>query len=163
MALVILGANPTPAPLPGPPMAPFYGLPPGTDTRGMGLESFDGRGPVRKSTGATRPPTIPPEVWGTHSPKKQNKAIEEYLAQLAADAAAYAGVAAPATGVTSASAGSTNATVVASASAGPSDWQAHLLHGDDIPRLPREFETLKEPHRERNTWHPPGCIARKLS
>ena len=36
---------------------------------------------------------------------------------------------------TSASAGSIDATVVVSASAGPSDWQANLLHEDDIPRL----------------------------
>ena len=33
-----------------------------------------------------------------------------------------------------------------------------------MTRLPREFETLRKPHRERHgTWHPPGCIARKLS
>ena len=38
-----------------------------------------------------------PEAWGKSSPENKNKAIEEYLAQLAADAAAYAGVAAPAT------------------------------------------------------------------
>ena len=144
-------------------MEPSYGLPLGTDTRGVGLESVDGRGPVMKSAGATRPLTIPPEAWQTYSHEDDNTAIEECLAQLAADAAAYAGVAAPATGVTSASAGSTNAAVVVSASAGPSDWQAYLLHEDDIPGLPREFETLKEPNRERNTWHPPGCIARKLS
>ena len=50
-----------------------------------------------------------------------------------------------------------------SATAGPSDWCANLIHDDDIPRLPGEFETLREPHRERNTWHPQGCIARTLS
>ena len=32
-----------------------------------------------------------------------------------------------------------------------------------IPRLPLDDEPdEKEPHREKNTWHPPGCIARKL-
>ncbi len=130
---------------------PFYGLPLGTDTRGMGWEFFDGRGPVRKSAGTTRPPTIQPEVWQGYSPGKKAIAIEEYLAQIASDATAFGGVAAPATGVIS-------------AQAELADWQARLLHDDDIPRLPREFEALREPHRERNgTWHPPGCIARKLS
>ncbi len=62
---------------------PFWGHPPGTDTRGMGLESFDGRGPVRKSKGATRPPTIPPAVWGKASPKIQAAAINTYVEQLA--------------------------------------------------------------------------------
>ena len=42
-------------------MLPAYtGIAPGTDTRGMGLESFPGRGKVRKRKGTTRPPTIPP-------------------------------------------------------------------------------------------------------
>ncbi len=42
--------------------------------------------------------------------------------------------------------------------------QPKLIHDDDLPRLPGEFEALREPHRERSgTWHPPGCIARKLS
>ncbi len=72
----------------------------------MGLESFDGRGPVRKSAGTTRPPTIPPEVWQSYSPDNKAEAIKEYIAQLASDAAAFGGVAAPATGVTSESSGS---------------------------------------------------------
>ncbi len=91
---MVLGANSTPAPLPGPPMAPFYGFPPGTDTRGMGLETIDGRGPVRKSAGTPRPPTIQPEVWQSYSPENKAEVIKEYLAQLAADAALFGGVAA---------------------------------------------------------------------
>ena len=84
------------------------------------------------------------------------------LAQLASDAAAFGGVAAP--GVTSALVGSTKGTVVDLALAGPTDWQSNLIHDDDLPRLPREFEAVREPHRERNgTRHPPGCIARKLT
>jgi hypothetical protein len=42
------------------------------------------------------------------------------------------------------------------------DWQASLLTEDDIPMLPREFASL-EPHRDHDAWHPPGCIARRLS
>ena len=85
-----------------------------------------------------------------------------FVAQLAADAAAFGGVAAP--GVTSELSGFTKGTVVDSALAGPTDWQSTLIHDDDLPRLPREFEALREPHRERHgSWHPPGCIARKLS
>ncbi len=72
-----LGSSLAPGPVPGPPMAPFYGLPPGTDTRGLGLESFDGRGPVRKSAGTTRPPTIPPEFWGTYAPATQKTASKD--------------------------------------------------------------------------------------
>ena len=45
---------------------------PGTDTRGLGLETFDGRGSVRMRKGTTRPPTIPPELWGTHSKKRKH-------------------------------------------------------------------------------------------
>ena len=172
--IVGLGANLTSVPLPGPPMAPFYGLPPGTDIRGLGLETFVGRGAVRNSTGATRPPTIPPELWQLKSPELKAEAVDACLAQLAADAAAFAGVAAP--GVTAELSASTKATVGSSALAEPTeesvvssaladltDWQSKLIHDDDLPRLPREFETLRKPHRERNgTCHPPGCIARKL-
>ncbi len=138
-------------------MAPFYGLPPGTDTRGMGLESFDGRGPVRKSAGTTRPPTIPPEVWQSYSPDNKAEAIKEYIAQLASDAAAFGGVAAPATGVTSELSGFT---VVDSALAGPTDWQSKLNHDDDLPGLPREFETLRKPHRERTAPGIPQVASR---
>ena len=36
--------------------------------------------------------------------------------------------------------------------------------GDEIPRLPRaESSDEQGPHREKNDWHPPCCIARKLS
>ena len=92
--IVGLGASSTPAPLHGPPIAPFYGLPPCTDTRGMGLETFEGRGPVRKSAGTTRPPTVQPEVWQKYSPELKAEAVEVYLAQLASDAAAFGGAAA---------------------------------------------------------------------
>ena len=151
--IVGLGANLTSVSSPGPPMAPFYGLPPGTDIRGLGLETFVGRGAVRNSTGTTRPPTIPPELWQLKSPELKAEAVEVYLAQLAADAAAFAGVAAP--GVTAELSVSTKATVGNSALADSTDWQSKLIHDDDLPRLPREFETLRKPHRERSgTWHP---------
>ncbi len=133
------------------PTAPFYGLPPGTDIRGMGLESFDGRGRVAKSAKTTRPPTIPPELWTKTSPSEKKDAIEVYLAQLAADKLEYAEIAAPASTTSTAPAGKIM-----------TNWQASLLTEDDIPMLPREFASL-EPHREHNAWHPPGCIARKLS
>ena len=46
---------------------------PGTDTRGLGLETFEGRGSVRMRKGTTRPPTIPPEFWQKHSKKKNSR------------------------------------------------------------------------------------------
>ncbi len=58
-----LGSPPTdPSPLQG-------GLVPSGDTRGLGLETFPGRGPTRKWTGSTRPPNIPSELWQTSSAK----------------------------------------------------------------------------------------------
>ncbi len=89
------GATWVPGSVPPYPTAPFYGLPPGTDVRGMGLESFDGRGRAAKSATANRPPTIPPELWQKTSPNGKKDAIKDYLAQLAADKAAHAIIAAP--------------------------------------------------------------------
>ncbi len=110
-----------------------------------------GSGSVVKSARTTRPPTIPPEVWTTSSPGEEKDTIEVYLAQLADDKLEYAEIAAPA-----------SMSLSAPAEKIMTDWQASLLTGDDIPMLPREFASL-EPHREHNAWHPPGCIARKLS
>ena len=44
------------------PQSEYTETAPGTDTRGLGLETFDGRGSVRVRKGSTRPPTIPPEL-----------------------------------------------------------------------------------------------------
>ena len=78
-----------------------------------------------------------------HSAQMTKEAIAEYLAEVAAASAANAAVATAVPGV-------------ASAEAGPAC--------ESIPRLPREFKTtLVEPHRDKNAWHPPCCIARKLS
>ncbi len=64
----------------------------------------------------------------------------------------------------SALAGSTTGTVADSALAGPTYCQSKFINDENLPRLPRESEAPREPHRERNaTWHPPGCIARRLS
>ncbi len=83
-----LGSPPTaPSPPPG-------GVVPAGDTRGSGLESFPGRGPIRKYKGSTRPPTTPSELWQGMSKKRQKKAIAEYKEELAA--AAVTGAAAPA-------------------------------------------------------------------
>ena len=117
--------------------------PTGVDTRGMGLETFDGRGGVRTRKGSSRPPTISPEIWQMHSAKRKKEAIAEYLAEIAIASASDAAVATAVPGV-------------ASAEAGPAR--------EDIPRLPRQFKTtLVEPHRDKTAWHPPCCIARKLS
>ena len=51
------------------------GLAFGTDTRGLGLETFDGRCSVRMRKGATRPRSIPPEVWQRYSKKRKLEAI----------------------------------------------------------------------------------------
>jgi hypothetical protein len=45
----------------------------GVDTRGLGLETFGGRGGVRKSKNTTRPPNIPPELWQVIGKKRQKK------------------------------------------------------------------------------------------
>ena len=53
-----------------------------------------------------------------------------------------------------------------SAQAGPTNVELGpaLAADSEAPRLPRELEpSVREPHREKNAWHPPGCIARKLS
>ena len=60
------------------------GIAPGTDTRGLGLETFAGRGSVRVRKGSTRPPSIPPELWQRISKKRQQIAIAEYQDELAA-------------------------------------------------------------------------------
>ena len=98
----------------------------------MGLESFDGRGRVGKSAKTTRPPTIPPELWQKASPSEKEDAIKIYLAQLAADKIAYATITAPAPGLTTGQPGKCM-----------TGWQASLLTDDDIPRLPREFRSLR--------------------
>ena len=92
-------------------------------------------------------------------------AAAEYKQELADAAVAYAGVAASAPDASSAKAGSVGAGAV-SAKAGPSNAECGpaLAANSEVPRLPREFETsVGEPHREKNAWHPTGCIARKLS
>ena len=94
----------------------------------MGLESFEGRGRVGKSAKTTRPPTIPPELWQKTSPNDKEAAIKDYLAQLAADKAAHATIAAPAPGLTTGQPGEFM-----------TGWQASLLTNDDIPRLPRSL------------------------
>ena len=98
--------------------------------------------------GTTRPPTIPPELWQKHSQKRKLQAIAEYEEELAAAAAASAaavGTTLPKGRLPHSMAYALAATVV-------------------IPRLPLDDEPSEpEPHREKNTWHPPGCIARKLS
>ncbi len=90
------GASWIPGSVPPRPSAPFYGLPPGTDIRGMGLEYFEGRGAVAKSARTTRPPTIPPELSTRTSPSEKEDAIKVQLAQPAADRPEYAESAAPA-------------------------------------------------------------------
>ncbi len=146
-----VGVSWVPGSVPPRPSAPFFGLPPGTDVRGMGLEYFEGRGAVAKNARTTRPPTIPPELWTKTSPSEKGDAIKVYLAQLAADKAAHAIIAAPALGLTT---GKPGEFLTGS--------HASLLTDDDIPRLPGEFAAL-EPHLDRGTWYPPGCIARTLS
>ena len=60
-----LGSPPT---APSPPQG---GVVPAGDTRGLGLESSPGRGPIRKYKGSTRPPTIPSELWQGVSKQRQ--------------------------------------------------------------------------------------------
>ncbi len=85
------------------------GFPPGTDTRGNGSGILRRTRSCQEIRWDYSTSYDPSSSLGKYPPKKQNRAIEEYLAQLAADAAAYAGVASPATGVTSATAGSSKA------------------------------------------------------
>jgi hypothetical protein len=58
------------------PLSGNTGLAPGTDTRGMGLETFGGRGGVRVRKGSTRPPDISPELWQSISKKKKNRRLK---------------------------------------------------------------------------------------
>ena len=52
------------------------------DTRGQGLESFDGKR-VRKWTGSTRPPDVHPQVWSRlYTAIDQQGAIKDYLDKL---------------------------------------------------------------------------------
>jgi hypothetical protein len=51
------------------------GTQPGTDTRGLGLETFAGRPHVRKFKGSTRPPAISGELLGMYSAKDKRAAI----------------------------------------------------------------------------------------
>ena len=126
------------------------GVAPGTDTRGMGLETFEGRGAVRHRKGTSRPPTISPELWQSISAKRKKEAIADYELDLLTARNANAVPPGPAVGP---------ALVAADASLG---YEADS--GDEIPRLPRaESSDEQGPHREKNDWHPPCCIARKLS
>ena len=53
-----------------------------------------------------------------------------------------------------------------SAQAGPTnvEFGPALAAHSEAPRLPGGFEpSVREPHREKNAWHPPRCIARRLS
>ena len=45
----------------------------GKDTRGLGLETFDGRGAVRRYKGSKRPPKIPHQFGGSARLKKKLK------------------------------------------------------------------------------------------
>ena len=100
--------------------------------------------------GQPDPHIIPPELWQTISAKRKKEAIREYERDPAA-----ATVAAVATFIPDGAV----STQVAPSTTGPT-----YTDDSDVPRLPREFESsVPEPHRDKNAWHPPGCIARKLS
>ncbi len=99
--------------------------------------------------GRPGPHAISPELWQTISKNRKEAAIREYERDLAA-----ATVAAVATFVPDG--------VVSTQVAPPA--RPTYTDDSDVPRLPREFESsVPEPHRDKSVWHPPGCIARRLS
>ena len=55
----------------------------GKDTRGLGLETFLGRGGVRVRKGSTGPHIISSELWQSISKKRKQAAIREYERDLA--------------------------------------------------------------------------------
>ena len=98
-------------------------------------------------------PHNPPELWQTISKKRQKQAIADYQEELAAAMLASAAA-------TNASGSEVAPALAASATKRCDDAN----DPDYIPRLPREGENhAQDTHREKNLWHPPCCIARKLS
>ena len=115
------------------------------------METFPGRCSVRLRKGSTRPPGIPPELWQRISSKRKQIAIAEYEQELADARNAHAD-APPASVVAPA----VTATIARRSSTEDSDSY--------VPRLPLQSEPdAEEPHRDKSAWHPPCCIARKLS
>jgi hypothetical protein len=114
-----------------------------TDTRGLGLETFAGRGGVRKSKNTSRPPYIMPELWGKYSKKKKDIAIAEYEQELADTAAAARSPPreAAAAAISDVRLPSPEGVVPVPACAAESV----------VPMLPREFRPTEQgPHRVKN-------------
>ena len=110
---------------------------PGTDTRGLGLETFAGRGDsgaIRLSKGTTSPPDISLVLWQISTRTQKKAAIADYKIELEAARLVAEEVAA--------------AHAAAAPSAETECWSA-MAATSDVPRLPREYEPAQtEPHRD---------------